>query len=255
MNAPDLAGRQELREFRPTRETVLVVIDDALVRDLVAASLRGVGCYPLAVASADEALRLAGEVVPDALVLDVDGGARRLLALDAAAVGCSPGALAAPACRLLLSSAPAGPALEPGWIWLRKPFEPRALVVRLLQALRPSRRAALREHAPLRAGPIEVDRTQPLVRLRLASGWQTVALAPTEHRLLQFLLSEPGRVRSRSEILVAVWGEGAVDRRTVDQYVRRLRRSLEPVGAAALVRTVNRVGYRLQLEMPPGAPH
>ena len=65
--------------------------------------------------------------------------------------------------------------------------------------------------------------------------------------MLAFLLADAERARSRDEIRDAVWSEAPVNLRTVDQYVRRLRQSLEAAGARGLVKTVKGVGYRLDL--------
>lgn len=232
--------------------TVLVVIAEPVVRELLTSQLRSVGCYPMPVASLDDGRRLASQVVPELVVLDLDigpdaaGWAEQVLAsqvhlallVSDAAPGPEHDAVPAPAgggaCRL----------------YFRKPFEPNDLVQRLLRLLRPSRGAASRgrQRSPLKAGGIELDRGQPTVRLRLGERWQSLDLPGNEHRLLAFLLADVERARSRQEILQAVWPHGAVDLRTVDQCVRRLRQSLGRLGAAALVKTVNGVGYRLQME-------
>lgn len=229
--------------------TVLLVVAEPVVRELLASQLRSVGCYPMPVATLDDGRRLASQVVPELVVLDLDIGddaaawAAQVLASQvhlALLASDTPGAEAVPA--------PAGG--QACRLYFRKPFEPHDLVQRLLQLLRPSRGGAARARtrAPLKAGGIELDRGQPTVRLRLGERWQSLDLPGNEHRLLAFLLADVERARSRQEILQAVWPHGAVDLRTVDQCVRRLRQSLGRLGAAALVKTVNGVGYRLQME-------
>jgi DNA-binding response OmpR family regulator len=97
----------------------------------------------------------------------------------------------------------------------------------------------------LLAGDVEVDLEAPTLRVhRAGQAAQLLDLPPTEHRLLVFLLRDAGLALSRAHICRGVWPEGAVDLRTVDQYVRRLRRSLQRVGLAEMVQTINRYGYR-----------
>ncbi len=72
-------------------------------------------------------------------------------------------------------------------------------------------------------------------------GGRQVALTPTEYRLLTLFLSEPGRVFSREELIGQVIG-GPVAERTVDVYVKELRRKLGPYGLR--IETVRGRGYR-----------
>ena len=75
-------------------------------------------------------------------------------------------------------------------------------------------------------------------------------LGPTEFKLLHYLLSHPGRVFSRQQLLNAVWGDHRfVEERTVDVYVRRLRAGLGNEGEE-LVETVRGVGYRMATRIP-----
>jgi two-component system phosphate regulon response regulator PhoB len=77
-------------------------------------------------------------------------------------------------------------------------------------------------------------------------GGATMALGPTEFRLLKFFMEHPGRVFSRGQLLDAVWGsESDIELRTVDVHIRRLRKGLERPGAADPIRTVRSAGYAL----------
>jgi two-component system phosphate regulon response regulator PhoB len=72
-----------------------------------------------------------------------------------------------------------------------------------------------------------------------------VALGPTEYRLLEFFMSHPDRVYSRTQLLDRVWGGNVyVEERTVDVHIRRLRKALDPFGYDKLIRTVRGSGYR-----------
>ena len=73
---------------------------------------------------------------------------------------------------------------------------------------------------------------------------QTVALTPTEFRLLEVLLRHPGRAFTRSELVTAIVSDAIVEDRTIDVHVWALRRKL---GARApRIEPVRGVGYRLQ---------
>ena len=127
-----------------------------------------------------------------------------------------------------------------------KPFVVREVVLRVTAlANRLAERRAVPESSAgaggvvLRAGPIEVDPVTHDVRI---SGAPT-QLRPLEYKLLQLLVSEPGKVFSREELLEQVWEmRGDINTRTVDVHVRRLRVSLGP--AADVIETVHGFGYR-----------
>jgi two-component system phosphate regulon response regulator PhoB len=105
----------------------------------------------------------------------------------------------------------------------------------------------LRRRAPQHSGEvIEFD------RLKIDPSAHTVTLdgreldiGPTEYKLLHYLMSHPGRVFGRQQLLNAVWGDHRfIEERTVDVYVRRLRACLGDDGEE-LVETVRGVGYKM----------
>lgn len=236
----------------PVRRTVLLVVADPQLRELLALHLRAAGCFPMTAADAAEARRLAAQVVPDLALLDADG----LGAADIAwACALPPADTGRPVPVALLGAGPlpAGPSANPtGAALLRvaKPLEPRGLMRQLLRLMRPAAEGAApatRTRTRLRAGALELDRQRPVLRLRRAEGWAEIDLPWTEHRLLACLLADAGRACSRPDIRDAVWRDTAVNLRTVDQYVRRLRHTLARAGAPGMVKTVNGLGYRLDL--------
>ena len=94
--------------------------------------------------------------------------------------------------------------------------------------------------AVLKAGDIELDRTTHRVR---RSG-KEIHLGPTEYRLLEYLMGNPGRVYSREQLLDGVWGTDVyVDERTVDVHVGRLRKAINKGRAKDPIRTVRGAGY------------
>ena len=78
-----------------------------------------------------------------------------------------------------------------------------------------------------------------------------MTLTATEFRLLEFLMSRPGVVFSREQLLDAVWGhDRAVTDRTVDVYILRLRQKIEIEGGPAFIRSVRGFGYSFNVEVP-----
>jgi two-component system phosphate regulon response regulator PhoB len=91
---------------------------------------------------------------------------------------------------------------------------------------------------------VTIDR----VRHRVTVGDETVDLTPTEFRLLECLVRQPGRAFSRPQLMDAAIGEGqVVEERTIDVHVKTLRRKLTDAGGSAdLIETVRGVGYRFR---------
>ncbi len=123
--------------------------------------------------------------------------------------------------------------------YVTKPFRPRVLVARVRNLLRRPRTEAAGGEV-LRAGAIEVDVGRHEVRV----DGQEVELTHTEFEILRALMSAPGRVRTRGDILSRLDQGQHVLERTVDVHVASLRRKLGPAGD--LIGTVRGVGYRLR---------
>src|ERR1700722_3883863 len=115
--------------------------------------------------------------------------------------------------------------------YIVKPFFVRELVARIkihFRGQQPTTKL-------LKAGELELDRPRCQVRL----GGQEIALTATEFRLLEFLMSRPGVVFSREQLLDAVWAhDRAVTDRTVDVYVLRLRQKIEVPEGSSFIRSV-----------------
>ena len=78
---------------------------------------------------------------------------------------------------------------------------------------------------------------------------ENIDLGPTEFRLLQFFMTHPERVYTRGQLLDRVWGDGVnVEDRTVDVYIRRLRKALALGGHDDLLQTVRGAGYRFSIQ-------
>jgi two-component system phosphate regulon response regulator PhoB len=91
-------------------------------------------------------------------------------------------------------------------------------------------------------------RLDPSTR-RVTAGKQNLALSPSEFRLLHFLMTHPGRVYTRTQLLDHVWGDHVfIEERTVDVHIRRLRKALQPSGHDRLIDTVRGAGYGLRAD-------
>jgi two-component system response regulator MprA len=219
--------------------SLLIVEDDAPLRDVLARSLRAEGFRVRALASARELLQRALAGPPDALIIDIglpDGDGRDLCqALRARGVHAPVLFLTArDALTDRLSGFTAG-----GDDYLTKPFELEELVARV-QAL-------------LRRGALDssVDPEQALAldpsQLTVASAGRTETLTPTEFRLLAALAGRPGKAIPRRELIRTAWPHGAiVQDNTLDVYIARIRRKLAGLPDAPTITTLHGVGYRLQ---------
>ena len=128
--------------------------------------------------------------------------------------------------------------------YIVKPFFVRELIARVKIQFRGQTSAS----RVLKAGGLELDRSSCQVRL----DGSAVTLTATEFRLLEFLMSRPGVVFSREQLLDAVWGhDRAVTDRTVDVYILRLRQKIETEAAnPMLIRSVRGFGYSFNNARP-----
>ncbi|MCO5967300.1 response regulator transcription factor [Actinoallomurus soli] len=195
---------------------------DPGVADLIRLYLTREGYRVRLVTDPKTAAGLARTLRPDAIVLDLTAGVHREVAEaagPAVVVSVVPPGM----------TAPAGPTVP-------RPFSPRVLLATLGRALRGHQVAAPRQDV-LRAGAIVLDaRTRSVTVAGVPK-----ALTAMEFDLLAFLMSHPGRVFARDQLLVAVWGDTeAAGVRTVDVHIAQLRAKL---GAGSPLRTVRGVGY------------
>jgi two-component system, OmpR family, copper resistance phosphate regulon response regulator CusR len=123
--------------------------------------------------------------------------------------------------------------------YLTKPFAFAELLVRVKALLR---RGAISRPNTLRVADLEIDRLTQQVR----RGGQRVELTGKEYALLEYLMTNAGRVLSRTMIIEHVWDQsfdGATN--IVDVYVRHLRNKIDEPFERKLIRTVRGVGYAI----------
>jgi two-component system phosphate regulon response regulator PhoB len=119
-----------------------------------------------------------------------------------------------------------------------KPFSIPELMARVRAILRRARPEVV--STMLRSGDLELDKETHRVR----RNGKEIHLGPTEFRLLEFLMTSPGRVFSREQLLDGVWGHDVyVDERTVDVHVGRLRKAINKGKVKDPIRTVRGAGY------------
>jgi two-component system phosphate regulon response regulator PhoB len=123
--------------------------------------------------------------------------------------------------------------------YITKPFSPREMIARVNAVLRRSRPEE--QNDTIEIGGLCIDH----LSRRVSIGDHTLEVAPTEYRLLHFLMTHPDRAYSRSQLLDQVWGNQTfVETRTIDVHIRRLRKAMEATGHDQLLQTVRGVGYR-----------
>jgi two-component system phosphate regulon response regulator PhoB len=220
--------------------TVLIVEDEADLRELVRYNLEAEGFRVSMAESGDEAVERIRDGVPDLILLD----------------WMLPGLSGIELCRrwrsreetartpiIMITARGEEEERVRGLAtgaddYVVKPFSMPELVARI--------QALLRRSSPqlvtnvLKAGDLELDRQSHRVR---RSG-RDLHLGPTEYRLLEYLMRHPGRVYSREQLLDGVWGNDVyVDERTVDVHVGRLRKAINRGREADPIRTVRGAGY------------
>jgi len=123
--------------------------------------------------------------------------------------------------------------------YVTKPFSVKVLLQRIKALQRRIEGGAEAGHRIEHAG-ISVDR----VRHRALVRGKEIELTPTEFRLLECLLRQPGRAFTRHQLMDGAISDGAIVlERTIDVHIKALRRKL---GDADLIQTVRGIGYRLK---------
>jgi DNA-binding response OmpR family regulator len=221
---------------------VLVVEDDARVRDFLVRGLRAEGYEVSAAAAAQDGLDLALAEPFDVLLLDV----------------MLPGFSGLELCGRLRAKGAVTPILMLTALdavedkvdglrggaddYLTKPFDFDELLARIEALARRGRMFETRASAALTVGALVLDRDS----MTASAGGRPLDLTGKEFELLECLMSAPGKVLSRTRILNKVWGYSADPlTNVVDVYVRRLRAKLDRDSAESVIQTVRGYGYKL----------
>ncbi len=225
---------------------ILLVDDEPNIREVVSLYLRRDGHVVIAAADGEEALRLYRQTRPDLVVLDL------MLPKVSGLEVCRRLGAEAPDRRVPLIMLTARGEEEDRIVGLSlgaddyvvKPFSPRELAARVEAVLRRVNEdsADPPTRAVLRFGDLLVDPNTRQVTIRD----QPVSLTAREFDLLHYLVSSPGRVFTRDQLMEAVWDYTfAADTSTVTVHMRRLREKLEEDPARPhYLQTVWGVGYK-----------
>ncbi|MDD2842417.1 MAG: phosphate regulon transcriptional regulator PhoB [Tolumonas sp.] len=220
---------------------VLVVEDEAPIREMLCFMLEQKGYEPVEAADFTEAVALVKEPYPELILLDwmIPGGSGiqfiKLMKQEELTRNIPIVMLTA---RGEEEDKVRG--LEVGADdYITKPFSPKELTARIKAVMRRSAPTATEE-------VIDVQglRLDP-VSHRVTANELPLDMGPTEFRLLHFFMTHPERVYSREQLLNNVWGTNVyVEDRTVDVHIRRLRKAMAVTGHDVLIQTVRGSGYR-----------
>lgn len=227
-------------------QRILVVDDESSISDLISTSLRFVGFDVRTAANGAQALQIAEEFKPHAMVLDV-----MLPDLDGFEVckqirneGVQTGVLFLTA-KDGMEDKVKGLTLG-GDDYMTKPFSLEELVARLRALLRRTGVTQIdQDEEKIRFADLELDEATHEVR----RAGQLLDLSPTEFLLIRYLLINADRVVSKSQILDHVWQyDFRGDAGIVETYISYLRKKID-IFDPPLIHTIRGVGYRLR--MPP----
>lgn len=224
----------------PRVPVVLVVDDEAPIREVIRRYLVAEGYQVVEAADGESALEQFDAHAPDVVVLDVmmpgiDGiEVLRRIRTRSDAYVVMVTARTEETDRLIGLSVGADD-------YISKPFSPRELVARV-KALQRRPRIAATNASTTQFGELAIDAE----RREVLVGDQPVELSALEFDLLATLTGAPGRVFSRRQLIDRVWGSDFYgDERVVDVHIRNLRRALgDDADAPRWVGTVRGVGYK-----------
>ncbi|HCL5923388.1 TPA: phosphate response regulator transcription factor PhoB [Citrobacter amalonaticus] len=220
---------------------ILVVEDEAPIREMVCFVLEQNGFQPVEAEDYDSAVNQLNEPWPDLILLDwmLPGGSglqfikhlkREAMTRDIPVMMLTARGEEEDRVRGLETGADD---------YITKPFSPKELVARIKAVMRRISPMAVEEVIEMQG--LSLDPTSH----RVMTGDNPLDMGPTEFKLLHFFMTHPERVYSREQLLNHVWGTNVyVEDRTVDVHIRRLRKALETSGHDRMVQTVRGTGYR-----------
>lgn len=230
---------QEEAEVR--RKTVLIVDDEAAIREMVSLALETAKFNVLEASDSQEGHAIIIDSQPDVVLLDwMMPGTTGLELLRR--LRRDPLTEKIPVILLTAKTSEDSKitGLDSGADdFISKPFSPKELVSRIRAVIR--RSTVTEPSEPIKVGEMLFDPESH----RVSICDEPVEIGPTEYRMLQFFLTHQERVYSRDQILDHVWGANVyLDERTVDVHIRRLRKAISVAGHEKYVQTVRGAGYR-----------
>ena len=230
-----------LEEAEVRRKTVLIVDDEAAIREMVSLALETAKFNVLEASDSQEGHAIIIDSQPDAVLLDwMMPGTTGLEFLRR--LRRDPLTEKIPVILLTAKTSEDSKitGLDSGADdFISKPFSPKELISRIRALIR--RSTVTEPSEPIKVGEMLFDPESH----RVSICGEPVEIGPTEYRLLQFFLTHQERVYSRDQILDHVWGANVyLDERTVDVHIRRLRKAIAVAGHEKFVQTVRGAGYR-----------
>ncbi len=216
--------------------TILLVDDEADIIDFLSYNLQKEGFKIVSACDGIEALELAKKTRPDLILLDLM--MPRMDGIETCQFIRSDESLKKTIVVFLTSRSEdysQVACLEAGADdFINKPIRPRVLIAKINSLLRRSERTEI--HEVHNTSNVIINRDKFVVELNGAS----ISLPKKEFELLELLVSKPGIVFNRDQILASVWGnETIVGERTIDVHIRKLREKL----GDEYIRTIKGVGY------------
>ena len=124
--------------------------------------------------------------------------------------------------------------------YVTKPFSPRELIARVNALLR---RSADGVGSLIESNGMSLNTLNHTLQI----DGKDLYLKRREYGLLKHLMENPNRILSRNQLLDGAWGRSVyIEERTVDVYIVRLRKKLEPSGKSGVIKTIHGVGYTYQ---------
>jgi len=128
--------------------------------------------------------------------------------------------------------------------YVTKPFSQKEILLRIKSLLKRTKPTLVEDISIYQ--DLKIDR----ITKKIFRGNDEIKLAPTEFKILDFLIKNPKRVYSREQLLNGVWGDSVnVEQRTIDVHIRRLRKILNQNNKIDLIRTVRSSGYSLDADI------
>jgi two-component system phosphate regulon response regulator PhoB len=227
------------------RPRILIIEDERALTDVLAYNLQREGYDTIIAHDGQEGLRKAQMQLPDLIILDL-----MLPSLDGLSIcrELRSGERTRPIPILMLTAKAEETDQVVGFSmgaddYVTKPFSVKVLLQRV-KALQRRVDANTEPSEVIEHLGVRIDR----VRHQASVGGKDLDLTPTEFRLLECLLRQPGRAFSRAQLMDVAIGEGAVVlERTIDVHIKTLRRKL---GEFDFIETVRGVGYRFRENKP-----
>ena len=222
-----------------SKKIILVVEDDADISNLLRFSLENTGFSVFESPSAEAAMQILTEQQTDLVIIDwmlpgMDGLSLTRTLRNRADTEKIP-------IIMLTARSEEADAIQ-GFDsgvddYITKPFSPRELIARVNALLRRSTDGA---RSLIESNGMSLNTHDHSLQIN----GENLYLKPREYGLLQYLMKNPNRILSRNQLLDGAWGLSVyVEERTIDVYIVRLRKKLEPSGKSGVIKTIHGVGY------------